>query len=158
MWGKSKLAKVACTGSLAPHFVKDDYVTPERVFSTAHACQELFAESGAAFARNACRSFTVKALAAAAPELHWSMTLCFGYVMIVWWLLLQLQHQPGERLCSGCHASQERITVSAVPVAPPVFFPLSSHFAYAGFNEQCRQCEQQHNWCCEQEYTEEITS
>ena len=158
MLGESKLATVARTGSLTPHFVKDDYVTPERICSTAHAYQELLAASGSAFVQNACRSFTVKALAAAALELHWSTRLClgcYGYVMAVATAaasarreaVFQLPCQPGEN------------NLSAVPVAPCVFFlPLSSHFAYAGFNEQCRQCEQQHNWCCEQAYTEEITS
>ena len=155
--GESKLAKVACIGSLTPHFVKDDYVTPERVCSTAHAYQELLAASGSAFVRNACRSFTVKALAV----LRWSCTGVRGYVLAVMVVMavataaasarreavFQLPCQPGES------------NLSAVPVAPCVFFPpLSSHFAYAGFNEQRRPCEQQHSWCCEQEYTEEITS
>lgn len=44
------------------------------------------------------------------------------------------------------------LTVSAVPVAPPVFFLTNSTFAYAGFSRQPRPCEQQHNWCGEQEY------
>ena len=86
--------------------------------------------------------------------LHWSsigvvswlcyMKLCCGNVMVMLWLPLQ---GPGERLCYGCRASQERINVSAVPMAPWVFFqPLSSSFAYPGFSEQC---EQQKNWHCE---------
>ena len=57
--------------------------------------------------------------------------------------------QPREGLCYGCCAHQERINVSAVPMAPRVFFqPLSSSFAYPGFN---KQCEQQKNWHCEQD-------
>ena len=60
-------------------------------------------------------------------------------------LLPQLLHQAGERLCSGCHASQERINVSAVPMAPQGSFqPLSLHLAYPGFSEQRGQCEQQY--------------
>ena len=48
--------------------------------------------------------------------------------------------------------SQERINVSAVPMAPQVFFqPLGSHLAYPGFSEQCRQCKQQDNWHHEQD-------
>ena len=40
--------------------------------------------------------------------------------------------------------SQERINVSAVPMAPRVFFQLlSSHLASPGFSKQCGQCEQQ---------------
>ena len=33
-------------------------------------------------------------------------------------LCLWVQRQPEERLCYGCHASQERIKVSSVPMAP----------------------------------------
>ena len=91
-------------------------------------------------------SFTMKALAAAALGLHWSdlcyKRLCYGSVTVVLWLLPQLLHQAGERLCSGCHASQERIHVSAVPVAPQDSFqPLSLHLAHPGFSEQCGQHE-----------------
>ena len=48
---------------------------------------------------------------------------------------------PPLRLCSGCCydccVSQERVNVSAVPTAPPVFFqPLISSISYPGFSEQ----------------------
>ena len=36
-----------------------------------------------------------------------ALWLCYGFV----WLLPRLLHQPGERLCYGCRASQERINV-----------------------------------------------
>ena len=73
-------------------------------------------------------SFTLKALAAAAAfGLDWRnimimlyevmLWFCYGYTMVLLWLLLQLLHQPGERLCYGCRASQERINMSAVPTA-----------------------------------------
>ena len=129
--GESKVAKVACIGSLTPHFVKDDYVTPERVCSTAHAYQELLAASGSAFVRNACRSFTVKALAV----LRWSCTGVRGYVLAVMamlWLCYVC--------CYGCCTSQERINASAVPTAPHIFFqPLILHLAHHGFSEQYAQ-------------------
>ena len=49
--------------------------------------------------------------------------------------------------CYSCCASQKRIHVSAVPMAPQVFFqPLSSCLAYPGLSQQCRQCKQQDNW------------
>ena len=52
-------------------------------------------------------------------------------------LLLQLLCQPGESLCYGCHASQERINVSAVPTAPHIFFQHhSSCLAFLRFSEQ----------------------
>lgn len=54
------------------------------------------------------------------------MRLCYGFVVAAAVTVCQL----GENM-------------SATPMAPPVFFqPLSSCFAYPGFNEQCRQCEQ----------------
>ena len=37
----------------------------------------------------------------------------YCYTMVMLWLLLWLLCQPGERLCYGCYASQERINVSA---------------------------------------------
>ena len=33
----------------------------------------------------------------------------YGYVMVIFWLLLWLLHQPGERLCYGCLVSQGRL-------------------------------------------------
>ena len=52
--------------------------------------------------------------------------------------------------CYGCCASQERINVSSVPIAPWVLLqPFSSRLAHSGFSKQCRQCEQQDNWCHE---------
>ena len=82
--------------------------------------------------------------------LHWgyngaaSWLHYIGYVMAVLWLLLWLLHQQGGRPCYGCHASQERINVSAFPTAPHIFFqPLSLCLAYPGFS---KQCEQQDNW------------
>ena len=72
--------------------------------------------------------------------------LCYGYIMITLWLLLWLPQQPGERLYYGCHASQEKINVSQVPMAPQVFFqPLSSCLAYPGFSEQCEQKDNRHH-------------
>ena len=61
--------------------------------------------------------------------------------------------------CCGCRVSQERINVPAVPMDPRIFFqPLSSHLAYHGFSERCKQWDswcheqdQQCNWCSEQD-------
>ena len=72
--------------------------------------------------------------------------------MVILWLLLRLLGQPKERLCNGCPANQERINVSAVPMALQVSFqPLSPHFAYPGFSKQCKQHEQRDNQCHEQD-------
>ena len=61
------------------------------------------------------------------------MRLCHGYITVMSRLLLQLLRQIGDRLCQGCHASQERINMSAasaVPITPCVFFqPLSLSLA-----------------------------
>ena len=98
-----------------------------------------------------CMSFTMKALTAAALATLEQHRGCvtWGYVMAtLWlWLLLWLLRQPGERLCYGRWASQERINLSAVPTAPWIFFQLlSSQLAYPGFSKQHKQCEQQDNW------------
>ena len=59
--------------------------------------------------------------------------LCYGYIIVRLWLLLQLLRQPGERPCYGCRATQERINVSAVSMAPGVSFqPLNSCLATLG--------------------------
>ena len=72
------------------------------------------------------------------------LRLHYGYILIIFWPLLGLQHQHGERVCYGCHGSQERINLSAIPSAPRIFFqPLISHLAYPGFS---KQCEQRDNW------------
>lgn len=67
----------------------------------------------------------------------------WGYVVaplwVMLWLLLWLLSQPGEMLYYGCHASQEEINVSAVPMAPWVSFQsLSSCLAYPGFQGTVR--------------------
>ena len=63
-----------------------------------------------------------------ALRLHWSdimvvlyevmFWLCYGYIIVMFWLLLWKLHQLGEMLCYGCHASQERKNMSAVPTVP----------------------------------------
>ena len=53
--------------------------------------------------------------------------------------------------CYRCSAGQKRINVSAVPTAFVFLWPLSSCLASPGSREQCRRCEQQDNWCCEQD-------
>ena len=51
-----------------------------------------------------------------------------------------------------CGASQRRVNMSDVSMAPQVFFhPLISLLAYAGLSKHCGQCEQQDNWCREQD-------
>ena len=68
--------------------------------------------------------------------------LCSGYVVAA----VMAVCNPGERLCCGYSASQERINISAVPMAPRVSFqPLNSCFTYLGFNKQCGECEQWDN-------------
>ena len=58
-------------------------------------------------------------------------------------LMLWLLCQPGERLCCVrlCYdCCPEMRNVSAVPMAPGVFFqPISLHFVYHGFDDQCPQ-------------------
>ena len=124
--------------TLAPCFINYDYVTAEITYSTVHAHHAVFAGSQALCSTQSM-SFVMKALAPATLGLHWSnimvmlyevlLCLCHGYIMVMSWLLCQ----PGERLCYGYPSSQERINMSAVPMAPHIFFqPLNSHLAYPG--------------------------
>jgi len=46
---ESKLAKMVCSDSLAPHFVNNDSVTAEIIYSTEHARQEVLAGHGLCF-------------------------------------------------------------------------------------------------------------
>ena len=45
MWGEGKLAKMACSGSLNPCFVNNDYKIAEIIYSIAHVCHEVLAWS-----------------------------------------------------------------------------------------------------------------
>ena len=128
--------------TLAPCFINYDYVTAEITYSTVHAHHAVFAGSQALCSTQSM-SFVMKALAPATLGLHWSnimVMLCevmlwlrYGCILVMLWLLLWLLCQPGERLCYGYHSSQERINMSAVPMAPHIFFqPLNSHLAYPG--------------------------
>ena len=81
-------------------------------------------------------SFTLKALAAASAAfgLDWHNIMIvlyevmlwfhYGYIMVVLWLPLQLLHQPGERLCCGCRASQENKQVCS-PYGSSILLPAS---------------------------------
>ena len=151
LWGQSKWAKVACSGSLAACFVNNDYVTAEIIYSTAHVCHEfcLTAEItySTAYAHHKVLTWSWVTLSYrhiwALPKKAMAFYCCitavsFGSAMRRVCLLLWLLCQPGQRLhlvrlcygyCFGC-ISQERINVSVVPTAPRVFFlPLSLHLA-----------------------------
>ena len=115
VWGESKLAKMACSGSLAPHFVNNDYVTAE-IFIAVHMCIVRYS-----LGHGLC-------------EVHIYMS---SYIMavsvgLVMWgentarILLWLVCQPGERLCAfmlyyvccySYRASQKKIDLPAVPMA-----------------------------------------
>ena len=47
LWGRSKLANLACSGSVAPSIVNNDYVTAEIIYSTGHVHDEVPAGSQA---------------------------------------------------------------------------------------------------------------
>ena len=168
MWGENELVKMACWGSLAPHFINNYYVTAEIICSTAHVHFEVLVWSRATLC---CRDMWVPPKTA--------FYCCITAVSLgsatrgetIAWILLPLLRQPGENtvtaavsvrrevvwgyvvLCYVCCynrcGSQERINMSAVPKAS--CSNLSSGLAYPGFSKQCRQCEQQDNWDCEQD-------
>ena len=121
---------MGCSGSLAPHFINNDYLTAEIIYSTAQAHHEVLAWLWA----------TLCGTPVWAPHNKSS-----SQERILLWPLCQ----PGEGLCYvrlcygccyGCSVNQERINVSAVPVAPWVSFqPLGLCLAYPGFSEQWGQ-------------------
>ena len=135
--------------------VLHDYVTAEITYSTAHLLQEVLTLGY--FVWWACASFNMKALVAAALGLHWRnvmvmlhevmLRLCYGFIMVLLWLLLWLLSQPGERLWYGYRARQARINLSAVPWLLESPSSLSCPLAYPGFSKQCKQCEQRDNQC-----------
>ena len=141
MWGDRKLAKIAWSDSLAPPFVKSDYVTAELTAQRMHAMRYLLGLG------HLCVAYLY--------DLH----LESGGITAASQLcplgqpgkerILQLLRWPGERLCCvrvtlWLLISQERIKVSAVAMAPQGSFQApSSHLACPGFSKQGRQCEQQ---------------
>ena len=42
LWGESKIVKMACSGSLTPSFVNNDYVTTEIIYRVVHSCHEVY--------------------------------------------------------------------------------------------------------------------
>ena len=95
MWGErpwrggvgeeSKLAKMACSGSLAPHFVNNDYVTAEIVIAV-HMCIVRYS-----LGHGVC-------------EVHICMSSCIMAVSIGLAWEERMQHE----CCCGCSVSQER--------------------------------------------------
>ena len=87
--GESKLAKMACSGSLAPHFLKNDYVTAETIYNTACVHHEVLGH-GLLCAVHPCKFHLEK------PR-----RVVRGYV-VLW-----LPHQPGENklMCSSYGSS-----------------------------------------------------
>ena len=134
MRGEGKLAGLACSGSLAPRFVNNDYATAEIVI--------------------ALRMRVVRRLlglgllcAVRRVSLTWESPEGLCAVMLLCCSLLWMMRQPAERLCYGFHAREERINASAVPTAPLIFFqPLILRLALPWSSEQGGQCEQQDSW------------
>ena len=94
MWGESKLAKMACSCSLTPHFVNNDYVTAEIIYRTAHAHHKKLASSPATLCcgtmwtppKKRQHYYCISALSVG------STTRGDNVACLLLWLL----HQPGE--------------------------------------------------------------
>ena len=109
--GKSKLAEMAWSDSLAPwplvpapRFVNNGYVTAETTYALhRHVMRHA---PGQGWRASACMSFPTEALAAAASGLQWSGSKAGSHEALLWlrsrgavalWrLLLSLPRQPGE--------------------------------------------------------------
>ena len=132
------MAKMVCSLS-SPRFLNNDSVTAKIIYSPGHACQEVLAEHGLCLVHIFMSSTQKKWQHISACLMALSVESAMRGDNIVC-LLMWLLH------------SQERLNVSAVPRAPQVFSqPLSWHLAYTGFSKQCKQCEQQDNWCHKQD-------
>ena len=165
LWGESKLGKMACSGSLAPHLVNNNCVSAEVIYTTAHAHHKVPAWSRATLCCGDMWTLPGKwQHYRCIMAVHWVSHKRRGYSVSPAMAAVSTRSeccydcgcQPGERLCCvrlcyGC--CQKRINVSAVPTDPQVFFqPLSVCLTYPGFSEQCGQCEQ------DQQYTPKVHS
>ena len=125
--GERKLAKMLCSGSLAPHFANNVCIIAEITYNPAHACHEVLTWS-----RGTCLVLGYFVWYASGGSTLYCriMAVSTGSVTRgenIVCLLLWLPCQPGERLCCvRLCCCQKRINVSAVPEAPCIFFwPLS---------------------------------
>ena len=76
------------------------------------------------------------------------LLLHYGYAMTA----AKAAVSARKRLCYGCHVSQEKISVSAVPTSPRIFFqPFSLSIADPRFSEEYGQCKQIDIWHCEKD-------
>ena len=119
--------------ALAPRFVNNDYVTAEIFYSTVHVGHEVLTCSWVVCHRDLW----------APPRMQWNYC-CVMAVLVGSATRGEIYGRAAasaRRECYyGCCASQEKINVSAVPVALPlvIFFqPLSSRLSCPGFNEWC---------------------
>ena len=163
VWGESKWATMVCSGSLAPCSV-----TPEIICSTVHAHHEVLAWSQIVCIITCVSSTShmwcvwVVALLLLHGSVHWVSHERRDYNVSSTMAAVSARRE----YCSGCCVSQERscvvlgyamadvilsqerINMSVVPMAPRISFQLlSSCLVYTGISKQCRQCEQQDNWC-----------
>ena len=141
MWRESKLANMMCSGSLAPCFLNNNYVTAEIIHSTVHVHHKVYVTAQITY------------ITAHAPQvLAWPWaTLCCARISAphrnqqhlllhhscVHWVSHERRKyrvsvfmavcQPGERLCYGCCAIQRRINVSAVLTDPHILLQPLAH-------------------------------
>ena len=150
-----------CSSLLAPRLVSNDCVPSESIYGAVQVCHEVL-------------TWPWVALGSTRVSSTWRLGAFYCCIMAVSMgsaprgentvcLLLPLLLQPRrEVLCSFvvlccicyycCCASQTRVNMSDVSMAPQVFFhPLISLLAYVGLSKHCGQCEQQDNWCREQD-------
>ena len=105
--------------------VNNDYVTATIACSAAHVCHRVLRCSGAALCGvpvwDSWKPWLLPHWGYSWAALWWRYVWgqCHGYVIATLWLCCGCCYgcfsQPGESWCNGCHASQERINVSAVP-------------------------------------------
>lgn len=126
MCGKSKLAKMACSDSLAPQFINNDHVTAEPVCSTAHVPQEVL--------------LGPELLLRCTHKLHLKRHLLL-HGSCVRWVSHERREYSVSTVKAAATAKREK---TCLQFNGSLSFLLPSlRLAYCSFS---KQCEQQDNW------------
>ena len=131
--GREPIKKMACSSSLVPCFVNNDYVIAESICSTAHACHEVPTWSWATLS---CRDMWASSKEQCILLLHHGYAHWVSHERREYSISASMAPALARReYCYGCCVNQEKTNVSAAPMAPQVFFQsLSSLFAWVQWN------------------------
>ena len=128
MWEESKLAKGACSGSLTPGFVNNDYLTAEIIYRTAHVRHKGLTWSPGALCCEAMWS----------PPEKWQLCYCI-------WAVSVGSATGGDYIACppyGCCPGEERTHLFSAPTSPQALLqPPRLCIVYTGLSEQWAQSD-----------------